>query len=296
MLDDPAHLNRIGENRVMVNFKLGKKPAREGAIKFKLVDYLGKLPAAPASFGHQDLVSAPALGMLGNDQYGDCVWAGADHETMLWNAAAGATVSFTDATALADYAAVTGFDPSDPDSDQGTDMEQAAKYRRKTGIVDATGNRHTVGAYVALPGVSAKGDNSPSFLDALASAAYIFEAVGIGIEFPDSAMDQFNNGTAVGRRPGLADRGRPLHPGGRAQGQRQLRGDHLGCVSGGDPGVPAQVRRRGDRLPVHRVPEGRRDPGGLQPGGAERRHRGARGVARSGSVSAGPHSHSCADS
>jgi hypothetical protein len=33
----------------MVNFKLGKKPAREGAIKFKLVDYLAsKLPAAPA--------------------------------------------------------------------------------------------------------------------------------------------------------------------------------------------------------------------------------------------------------
>jgi hypothetical protein len=24
-------------------------------------------------------------GMLGNDHYGDCVWAGAAHETMLWN-------------------------------------------------------------------------------------------------------------------------------------------------------------------------------------------------------------------
>lgn len=184
----------------MDTFKLGKTPARPGAVKFKLSDYipLSALPVAPAVFG--TTVDPGNFAMLGNDTAGDCVWAGADHEHMAWNSAAGKTVSFTTENAFADYSAVTGFDPNKTDAqgnnptDQGTDMEQAAAYRRKTGIIDASGVRHRVGAYVAIPGVSTKGNNSATFLDTLANSAFAFEAVGIGIEFPASAMDQFNQG------------------------------------------------------------------------------------------------------
>ena len=165
--------------------KLGKRAPRAGAIRFMLANYIDKstLPIPPDVFGHEGMISN--WGMLGNDSYGDCVWAGAAHETMLWNQEAGNTVAFTDRSVLSDYAAATGFNPSDSNTDQGTDVASAAAYRRKTGIVDATGKRHTVAAYLAIK----TGD-----IDELKIAMYLFGAVGVGIEFPTSAMDQFNKG------------------------------------------------------------------------------------------------------
>jgi hypothetical protein len=125
--------------------------------------------------------------MLGNDQYGDCVWAGAAHETMLWNEEASHLVTFTEASVLSDYSAVTGFKPSDPNTDKGTDMQVAASYRRKTGVLDGSNNRHAVAAYLAI---------TPGNHEELQQAVYLFSAVGIGIEFPASAMAQFNAGKA----------------------------------------------------------------------------------------------------
>src|SRR4029077_612040 len=131
--------------------KLGKKPARPGAVKFKLANFLvkTKLPTPPKVFGHQDLIGGNWQ-TLGNDRYGDCVWAGAAHETMLWNKEADRTVAFNNQSVLKDYSPGTGFDPNDPNTDQGTDMQVAASYRRKTGVRDAAGKRHKVIAYLAL--------------------------------------------------------------------------------------------------------------------------------------------------
>ena len=167
-------------------YKLGKKPARRGAFKFKLAKYLVKpeLPTPPKVFGHQDLIGAN-WEMFGNDNYSDCVWAGAAHETMLWNKEANQTATFNDAGVLGDYSAVTGFKKDDPNTDQGTDMQVAASYRRKTGVLDANGNRHKVKAYLAL---------SPGNVDQLMLAMYLFGAVGIGFKFPKSAMAQFDAG------------------------------------------------------------------------------------------------------
>jgi len=177
---------------------LGKTPARPGAVQLKLSSYLNTtaLPAPPKDFGHDQL---PSWGMLGNDQYGDCVFAGAAHETMLWNAAAGRAVPFDDTAVLGDYSAVTGFTPTDPNTDQGTDMQVAASYRRKTGVADTHGTRHQVSAYVALQVGNVK---------ELLLAAYLFEAVGIGIRFPRSAMTQFNRG-----RPWSVVSGSPIEGG-----------------------------------------------------------------------------------
>lgn len=176
-----------------MKYALGKKPARLDSIKFKLTDYFKALPPPPSKFGHQLLVSN--WSMLGNDQYGDCVWAGAGHETMLWNKESQKTVLFTDQSVLSDYSAVTGFNPSDPNSDQGTDIQVAASYRRKTGVKDGTGGRHKVSAYLSLT----VGDETQ-----LKQAVSLFSAVGVGIQFPSSAMDQFNKGkpwTVVSKSP-----------------------------------------------------------------------------------------------
>jgi hypothetical protein len=166
--------------------KLGKLPATYDRRDLRLEHYLTKLPARPKTFGHDKFVGADAWGMLGNDNYGDCVLAGAAHETMLWTATrGGGGARFDDKSVLADYSAITGFDPRRPDTDRGTDMRAAANYRRKTGVRDATGTRHKIGAYVAL---------EPGNWDHLLTALYLFGAVGVGIQFPESAMDQFNAG------------------------------------------------------------------------------------------------------
>lgn len=162
-------------------YKLGKTPARH-AVKLSLFDFIKHLPKVPAVFGHGNLLPVD-VGMLGNDQYGDCVFAGAAHETMLWNDEAGHPVTFVTQDALADYTAVTGFNPVDPSTDQGTDMQVAASYRKKTGIIDALGTRHKVAAYVAV-----------HTLNEATIAAYLFGACGIGIQVPESAQQQFADG------------------------------------------------------------------------------------------------------
>ncbi len=128
--------------------------------------------------------------MLGNDEFGDCAWAGPAHETMLLTAEANHEVAFTTDNVLSDYAAGTGFNanagpPGSNPTDQGSNVRDVLKYRAKTGIVDAAGARHTIGAYIKL---DAK--NMQQVLEGL----YIFQVIGIGIEFPDSAMAQFNAG------------------------------------------------------------------------------------------------------
>ena len=171
---------------------LGKKPGRPSAMKFKLTNYANpaKLPKPPKVIGHLALQKQP-WGLFDNDKVGDCAWAGAANETMAWFAEAGKTVTFTNASVLSDYAAQTGYDPKQTDADgnnptdQGTDMLEAASYRRKTGIMDASGVRHTVDAYLAL---------KPGDLDQLKLALFLFGTVGVGIRFPSSAYDQFDKG------------------------------------------------------------------------------------------------------
>ena len=163
-------------------FKLGKKPARD-SVKLKFGTYFDAslFPTPPVTFGIPWAISN--WGLLANDQTGDCVWAGSAHETMIWNQEAAETVIFTDQNVLSDYSAATGYNPADSSTDQGSDMHDAAAYRKKTGIVDAAGKRHTIDAYVAL---------TPRDLDQLALATYLMGAVGIGLQLPQSAEQQFN--------------------------------------------------------------------------------------------------------
>lgn len=168
-------------------YALGKKPATHDPRDLKFGRYLiePKIPLTPTTdLGHPEYFSKD-WGMLGNDYYGNCVFAGSDHEHMLWDAEAGTSVTFTDQTALADYSAVTGFNKNDPNSDQGTNMRDAMNYRRKTGIVDADNKRHKIAAFTAL---------QPGSIVQLKQCIWLFGAAAVGIEFPDSAMDQFNNG------------------------------------------------------------------------------------------------------
>lgn len=167
-----------------MQFKLGKKPARPDAVKMKFGSYFdaAKLPPVPALIGHPWLVRI--WGMLGNDRAGDCVWAGFCHETALLHADSNLTVpTFTTKTVFADYHDATGFNPGDPSTDQGTDLQDGASYRQKTGIIDILGQRHKIDIYTALR----VGD-----LNEIALAVFLFGAAGIGVRLPDTAEQQFN--------------------------------------------------------------------------------------------------------
>lgn len=169
-----------------MDLRLGKTPATHDRRDLLMARYTKDvaLPLLPTTdLGHQGLV--PTWGMLGNDAYGDCVWAGAAHETMLWTAEGSAAVPFTEPVVLSDYSAVTGFKTSDPNTDQGTNMRDAMNYRVKTGVLDAAGKRHKIGAYVAI---------TPGDVTQLKTSIYLFSSAAVGIEFPGSAMDQFNAG------------------------------------------------------------------------------------------------------
>jgi hypothetical protein len=171
--------------------KLGKKEARPDSIELKLEDFVDKRrlralraehPTRPKKVGHGRLIARHGWAMLGNDHYGCCVWAGAAHETKLWTyEGSNKNTWFRDKDVLADYAQCTGFDPTKPETDVGTDMQKAAKYRQDIGIRDAYGHIHKILAYLAI---------KPGDLELHLDAIWLFGAVGIGFLVPESAMDQ----------------------------------------------------------------------------------------------------------
>jgi hypothetical protein len=182
--------------------KLGKAPATYDRRDLLFARYrtTAALPSHPQYFGHEELIPPNGWSMLGNGPdnsvtegfkgAGDCAFAGGDHETMLWTLEGGSPATFTGAQTIADYSAVTGYNPKAPlnahglnPTDKGTKLRDALKYRQDTGLVDSKGQRHKIGAYVAL---------ELGNLDQLLEALYLFGVVGIGLKFPDSAMDQFD--------------------------------------------------------------------------------------------------------
>lgn len=168
----------------MERLPLGKKPARKGAVTFKLANYVDKtkLPKPPKTFGEPGLIEA--WGTLGNDSVGDCVFAGAAHEHMYQAKRHGIDIPFTDDAVISDYSAVTGYVRGDESTDNGTDMGVAAAMRRKVGILDANGQRHKVLAYLAI---------KPHSISELCLAVWLFNSVGIGFRFPKSAWQQFHD-------------------------------------------------------------------------------------------------------
>ena len=162
-------------------FKFGKKPARKDAIKFKFKKYFFKpdLPKPPKVFGPWRHFND--IHMYDNDKVGNCVFAGAANETESFFYSVGREVEFNTNNVVSDYTALTGYNPS-IGYDPGTDMSDAAEYRRSIGIVDDKGARHKIDAYVKL--------DTGDFTD-LKIAMYLFGAVGIGLLMPSTAQEDF---------------------------------------------------------------------------------------------------------
>jgi hypothetical protein len=229
----------------MTTFHYGKQAATADPRDLKFARYRTPepLPAPPADWGYDNVIAHGGWGMLGNDSWGDCVWAGAAHEHILTSTVAKRPVAFDDAGVLSDYSATTGFDPNagvpgQNPTDRGTNVRAALGYRRATGIVDASGTRHKITAYLALDIDKIRaGDFSE-----VAEAAYLFGAVGIGIQVPQSAETEFHDHKMWSYVAGSPNAGGHYVP---IVAHRH----HIECVTWG------RVQPMGDRFVSHYVDE-----------------------------------------
>jgi hypothetical protein len=157
----------------MPSYKLGKNPARHDPRTLAYAKYRTGTDTPPrrAHWGN-----GLPFQMLGNDQYGDCVEAGYAHMLQIWDDRAGTSFAPTEQDALGAYTAITGFNPSDPNTDKGTDILTAVKYWQSTGI---EGQKIT--AYASV---------NPLEQEQVSETIAWFGGTYIGLQLPASAQDQ----------------------------------------------------------------------------------------------------------
>ena len=174
----------------MQNLRLGRKPARRLLSMPALGDFLDKAvtwPAVPAQ-GWEFAVNPSTWGMLGNDQYGCCGEAGILHLIQGQSSNTGNPLTATTAQALALYSAVTGFDPNDPSTDQGTVLTDLLTYIQKNGVE----MNNSTGKPVTVEVVGSASLDISSFAQ-LRYAAFTFGGTYLGINCPQQCVDDTSN-------------------------------------------------------------------------------------------------------
>jgi hypothetical protein len=168
--------------------KLGKRPAWHNEVTKRSGIAMGMAlrPLGAAPLISNDYVSAVTAavgadwGMFGNDEFSDCVQADDGHYLMVRTANAGSIVVPTLADILALYGAETGFNQNDPSTDQGTVEFLDCQYMVTSGLL---GHKANATGYV-----------DPNDLNHLRWCIQLFGGCKFGVNLPQSAMDQFNDG------------------------------------------------------------------------------------------------------
>ena len=171
-----------------MDFKTGRKPARytrksfaRGIIMARALDSLGLPPSASSDYVMAvEKVVGDNWQMLGNDTVGDCTEADTGHQLMLHSANAGTIIIPTEAQVIGRYSLDTGYDPSNPASDQGGEELSIIANLEKTpflGVKDL-----------------AAGNIDPTNLKHLKWGIQLFGAVRLGIVCTQAMQDQFAAG------------------------------------------------------------------------------------------------------
>lgn len=173
-------------------FKMGKKAPRKLMSTPAFGDFLPKATEWPsvAPRGWEYAVNPSDLDVLGNDKWGDCAEAGAMHLIQIETANAGSPLRGTLQQTIDLYTAVTGFDPNDPSTDQGTELLSLLQCWKNTGITvtDANGKEvvHKILGWASLD------------LSSVAQMRYandVFGGTYLGINCPQSAESDTSNWT-----------------------------------------------------------------------------------------------------
>jgi hypothetical protein len=167
----------------------GRLPAHpeELAPRLKLGPYLGALAAPPAQVDWYSAVTD--WPMFLNDSIGDCTESMVGH--LIENASrygGGSTIEIGDHDVLTAYERVSGYNPSNPSTDQGAVLQDVYGDWRKTGV----------GGHKALAFAQIEYRN----LLEVRQAVQHFGAVGLGIVVTQDMMDDFDAGLPWARSTG----------------------------------------------------------------------------------------------
>jgi len=193
------HVPELGRHIVIGGCRLPVHPPHG----FKLKDFLTAPPPAPTTCDYSAAAMAVIKQIEGNDVLGDCVIAENAHYIAVVTGNSGnGLYSYTTAQTEADYSAITGYNPADPSTDQGTDPIVDLNYRVANGyadgskdagwaLVDAT-NKNEVAYAIATFGNLLMWFGIPdSIVNSMPSASGFVWDVNAGA--PDG-----NNGHAIG--------------------------------------------------------------------------------------------------
>lgn len=163
--------------------KLGRKRPVAPAPRMKLARYLQHaLPAPPATCSYSDKALSVLSDIYGNDMYGDCVIAGGYHMVGVETGNAGKLFTATMSQIIADYHAIGGFDPNDPQhTDNGCDEDTAINYWTSHGFANGT---------KLLGSLSANAASRTEIMQGI----YLCENALICMELPDAYVNPFPAG------------------------------------------------------------------------------------------------------
>jgi hypothetical protein len=131
-------MRRVVYGRVIGACRLPQQHTLLHAPKFKTFLKAGAIPSSPADIDWSSAAITVIEDIEGNDKWGDCVEAEDAHYIAVLTGNANTLFAYTDAQALADYSAITGFNQNDPSTDQGTDPVADLNYRVTNGYADGS--------------------------------------------------------------------------------------------------------------------------------------------------------------
>lgn len=159
--------------------KLGRKPR----------SFNPKVPHMSAMLGAMDLTPPPEsadwtkgmtqFGMMLNDQLGDCTCAAYYHARQIWTANTLTEVTEADSNVLALYEQATGYNPNDPNSDNGGVEQEILSFLLNTGAPIGNGDRDKIIAFVEV---------DPRNTDDVKRAIYDCGVAYIGIDVPKNLI------------------------------------------------------------------------------------------------------------
>lgn len=179
-------------NTTKQELKLGKLPFEPHEKDIHFNKFLKKfvamvqiaMPKVPTVT--DDYKSVKAFLMYLNDQLGCCGIAGAFHMVNIWLAQAGINYDvFDDNCVINTYEKIGGYNPNDPNSDQGIILRNALIYWKTKELKDKKGKLHKIDLFSLLD-VKNK--------DEIKLAMYLFSTIYIGFVVPQYFIDQFNQG------------------------------------------------------------------------------------------------------
>ncbi len=154
--------------------KLGKRPAVFPKGLKSISSVVHSLPTPPPVVGYAHGIMS--WNMDGNNSYGDCVFAAAAHGKQLWTTLTGRPVVPTTAETLAVYSALTGFNPNDPNTDNGAVPSEIWTDWKTKGIFGSK-----IENFV---------DVNPKDKTQVFDAIWFFGCAFVGMQLPISAQSQ----------------------------------------------------------------------------------------------------------